>query len=186
MGTRGLIGFKSKGRRRATYNHFDSYPSGLGADIVKFLLSLTPDQWEKMIEQTNKIHWIRTDENESVEPELQEKYSKLGFSDTTVGKRDLGDVYCLLRNVQGAAALQPILDGTLQHLKDNSDFAKDALFCEWAYYIDFEERTLEVWKGFTDSGEIELRHNLPFNELRPGTMDAIQKEYMDNDSEGEA
>ena len=28
------------------------------------------------------------------------------------------------------------------------DFLADYLFCEWAYFIDFENKKLEVWKGF--------------------------------------
>lgn len=48
MGTRGLIGFIHKGRRRATYNQWDSYPSGLGDAIIKFILSLNDEQLEEM------------------------------------------------------------------------------------------------------------------------------------------
>lgn len=40
MGTRGLLGFIISGRRHASYNHFDSYPSGLGAQVAKFILGL--------------------------------------------------------------------------------------------------------------------------------------------------
>ena len=28
------------------------------------------------------------------------------------------------------------------------DFAQDSLFCEWAYVIDFDTNTFEVFKGF--------------------------------------
>jgi hypothetical protein len=28
------------------------------------------------------------------------------------------------------------------------DFAGDSLFCEWAYVVDFDENTFEVYKGF--------------------------------------
>ena len=27
------------------------------------------------------------------------------------------------------------------------EFLEDGLFCEWAYFIDFEERKLETWKS---------------------------------------
>jgi hypothetical protein len=32
------------------------------------------------------------------------------------------------------------------------DFLDDGLFCEWAYFIDFEIKKLEVWKGGPDAG----------------------------------
>ena len=35
MGTRGLIGIHSKQITKATYNHFDSYPSGIGLFILR-------------------------------------------------------------------------------------------------------------------------------------------------------
>lgn len=35
MGTRGAYGFRFEGRDYLAYNHFDSYPSGLGVDIAR-------------------------------------------------------------------------------------------------------------------------------------------------------
>ena len=49
--------------------------------------------------------------------------------------------------MQGAGALPRILDGTLNHLTDNSDFEEDTLFCEWVYWIDWEQKTFQVSDG---------------------------------------
>lgn len=59
MGTRGLLGhiIRSKNIRKASYNHFDSYPSGLGAQLAKFINGLNDEQIEKMIEMIGKIEW---------------------------------------------------------------------------------------------------------------------------------
>ena len=55
MGTRGAWGFLVDGDdSRITYNHFDSYPSGLGANLVKAIgkllaspeKSVARDKWE--------------------------------------------------------------------------------------------------------------------------------------------
>ena len=37
MGTRGFWGVRDNGRTRFTYNHFDSYPTGLGVDVAEFI-----------------------------------------------------------------------------------------------------------------------------------------------------
>jgi hypothetical protein len=76
--------------------------------------------------------------------ELQIRYSVAGFADLGVSHQSSNDWYCLLRNVQGADALPYILDGTLSHLTDNTDFEEDELSCEWAYFIDWEQKILTV------------------------------------------
>jgi hypothetical protein len=48
MGTRGILGFITKGVRRGTFNQFDSYPSGLGDAIIKFILAHTDEELEEM------------------------------------------------------------------------------------------------------------------------------------------
>lgn len=42
------------------------------------------------------------------------------------------------------------------------DFLADGLFCEWAYFIDFENKKLEVWKGMGYG----LAEEISFEELR--------------------
>ena len=34
------------------------------------------------------------------------------------------------------------------YLEDNINFAADSLCCEWAYVIDLDKRTFEVYEGF--------------------------------------
>lgn len=37
MGTRGFVGFVIDGQEKIGYNHFDSYPDGLGVDVLSWL-----------------------------------------------------------------------------------------------------------------------------------------------------
>jgi hypothetical protein len=37
MGTRGFLGFVLQDKEYITYNHFDSYPSGLGDAVLQWL-----------------------------------------------------------------------------------------------------------------------------------------------------
>jgi len=55
MGTRGLLGFIISGRRRASYNQFDSYPSGLGAQVAKFILGLKEGEKRAMLEHVHNV-----------------------------------------------------------------------------------------------------------------------------------
>jgi hypothetical protein len=41
MGTRGLYGFRKDGVDKTTYNHYDSYPEGLGNLVVDFVRNTT-------------------------------------------------------------------------------------------------------------------------------------------------
>jgi hypothetical protein len=62
------------------------------------------------------IEWVKEDTTPT--PEVQKYYSELGFADLEVNRKKLDDWYCLLRKVQGAAALPVILKGNLKHMID--------------------------------------------------------------------
>ncbi len=55
MGTRGLFGFKWKGKYYLAYNHYDSYFDGLGIDLIKEII--------KMIKENKINEWIHLLEN---------------------------------------------------------------------------------------------------------------------------
>ena len=55
MGTRGLLGFIIAGRRRASYNHLDSYPSGLGVQVAKFILGFKEGEKRAMLEHVRNV-----------------------------------------------------------------------------------------------------------------------------------
>ena len=113
MGTRGLLGFIILGQRYATYNHWDSYPNGLGKNIVEFILSLTPEDYNTMALLVTQITWV--DSESTLSPELQERYQKSGFADLSVSSCSPEEWYCLLRKTQGAAVLPAIQSGELKH-----------------------------------------------------------------------
>lgn len=49
------MGFIIKGVRKGAYNHFDSYPSALGNEIIRFILSLSEEQ---IIEMQAKVEAV--------------------------------------------------------------------------------------------------------------------------------
>lgn len=185
MGTRGLLGLIIKGKRHGAYNHFDSYPSGLGQDIVAFLLSLTEEDIKNMAARVAEITWV----SESSPPTKgqQEYYSSLDFANLRVSEGRLDEWYCLLHKMQGAAALPQVLNGKLKHLKEGIDFLEDGLFCEWAYFIDFEERKLETWKGESGDGS-KMIGEVTFDGLKSegkAYMEKMEKIGWGEDEEGE-
>ncbi|KIM38702.1 hypothetical protein M413DRAFT_29939 [Hebeloma cylindrosporum] len=92
-----------------------------------------------MARLVSEIAWVASKPPPSAE--LQERYQRFGFANLRVSSKIPENWYCLLRNVQGAAALPAIQSGKLKHMLRESSHGA------WAYYIDFESRMLETWGG---------------------------------------
>jgi hypothetical protein len=136
MGTRGLFGFIILGQRHAAYNNCDSYPDYLGKHIVKFILSLTPEDYATMARLVADITWV--DSESKASPELQERYHKLGFSDTRYTDGGLEEWCGLLFKMQKDAVLPAIQRGELKHLEESSKFS--TTICLLFLAADFIDR----------------------------------------------
>ena len=55
--TRGLLILIAKGERRVIYSPWDSMPTGMGVELVKFILSHTTRDLELLIERLEKMKW---------------------------------------------------------------------------------------------------------------------------------
>lgn len=147
MGTRGSVGIVSGGKFRGVYNHSDSYPGGLGDDVVSFVkeVNKTKTGWARLKRNIAKVEPI-TDKKPT--PEEIEAYKQ--YADLSVSNQSYEDWYCLLRNIQGMQTFAEILKGNLKHASFD-DFVKDSLFCEYAYVINLDDNTIEFYKGFQTS-----------------------------------
>lgn len=148
MSTRGFYGFFYKGETKGFYNHSDSYPSGLGADIVGYVRQFNDEQ---LAGTANRL--IAVSEDDKVPAKLAKRYAEfrsapnVGNRITADGKIDKSlNWYQLLHKLQGELA--PYIDGTVDHYVDYSAFLGDSLFCEWAYIFNMDERVLEVHTGY--------------------------------------
>ena len=110
--------------------------------------------------------------------EVQDRYITAGFADLDVSGKRADDWYCLLRNVQGAACLPRILDGSLKHLVDAADFESDALFCEWTYFIDWEKKGVKVHGGRGKGDRV-----CSFANLSKEWMESCEKSDSDGDDD---
>lgn len=136
MSTRGAFGFTKNGVNKITYNHFDSYPTGLGFDIIEFIMQ---NNIEKMNKIFDKITMVKYDDVPTVDQlKILEEYfgSKIDI-------RKIKDMEDLISSNQYITDFQK----GFPFMLDNESFMGDSLFCEYAYIINLDDNTLEVYYG---------------------------------------
>jgi len=141
MGTRGIYGIRKNNVDKITYNHFDSYPSGLGKQIAKFFADV---DLVKLGEVFDFIQLVKPDDivTEDIAKNIPAELSNF---EVDGGQKTF---YCYLRNAQGD--LSVYLKG-LKYMIDDHNFIKESLFCEWGYIVNLDTGKLEVWRGFQKS-----------------------------------
>jgi hypothetical protein len=147
MGTRSAIAIVKDGKMKASYNHYDGYPTGVGADLQRELQGVS---WDEIKAKASTLVWV--DSAETPTPEHVAAVAAAGFKpDPTVGKG--GDYYSLLREQHGS------LMGRLKVgvATDESTFPTDSLFCEYAYLFDLDKEVVEILKGLNKNRSKEHR-----------------------------
>lgn len=139
MGTRGAFGFYKDGVDKSTYNHYDSYPDGLGEEVVKFIRASNIVEMNEIFDRLTIVDSDATPTPEQIEACKQ-------YADTSVSTGQLTEWYVLLRSAQGD--LFALRDGLSYMIGGGKEFMKDSLFCEWAYIINLDDNVLEVYQGF--------------------------------------
>jgi hypothetical protein len=156
MSTRGILGFRISETDKVSYNHSDSYPDGLGIQVLGFIREVDDVELKEIAERIELI-------NEDIPPTAEQiKICKeAGTVDLNVSTRSEKDWYCLLRNAQGdlesyrKTAENP---SPLPFMVDSSGFMTDSLFCEWGYIINIDTGNLEIYKGFNEDPEAPGRY----------------------------
>lgn len=149
MGTRNLtMVIDPKGVTKvAQYGQWDGYPSGVGSTILDFLKAVVLVEFIQKLEsvqcdtqeQRNEfLKSIGLVEGKPATKKQEELYNERYFFDN----RDIaGDI---LTNIMECQDEQIVL-------VNSEDFASDSVFCEWAYVIDLQKMTFEVYEGFNKS-----------------------------------
>lgn len=141
MGTRGVFGVHVGGVDKLSYNHFDSYPEGLGDDVIKQYKELLETKTLAQVKHlAEALEPVDTDKK----PNKKQKKLLEAYCNTAVSEQSDDDWYCLMRNLQGNIA-ETLKVGLYL---PNNDFILDSLFCEWGYIFNFDTNKLEVYKGF--------------------------------------
>lgn len=149
MGTRHLTVVVVDGIHRvAQYGQWDGYPDGQGVTVAAFLHDvLTNNRLSEFEDKVRATQWV-TDE------QLEAMWMQAGAPKgaTSVGL-DVSDrfeqLFPELHRDTGAGVLQLILNSDKPPLlRDDMHFGLAGLFCEFAYVIDLDAKTLEFYKGF--------------------------------------
>jgi hypothetical protein len=156
MGTRHLISVVHNNEYKiAQYGQWDGYPSGQGVDVLKFCKEFLADPCSLNIflKQLDKVRFIDTDEysklwaNIGIDLNQNNGYVTISQSDKFDAK------YPYFSRDNSAKILNMIYNSSDDEilLTNSIDFASDSLFCEWAYVVDLDKMTLEIFKGFNSS-----------------------------------
>lgn len=146
MGTRNLIAVMVGGEYKiAQYAQWDGYPDGQGLRALDFARSLLePAKRERFVAALGRVRWLTDDEGKAAA-------EKVGCKDGWMNMEQADRYNELLPYVSrnhGARILDLVTDATGEVPLFNSiGFAKDSLFCEWAYVLDLDKNALEVFWG---------------------------------------
>ena len=134
MGTVGIVGYKYMGKSINTYNHFDSYPSALGMEVIKEIKKI--NDWERFRNNFNGIKIINSDYITSKD----EIESSIRWYDSQVGYGKKNDPYCLLRHLQGSIQIPSIYEGQVSMLIDGYPFDG------YSYILNLDDEMLEFYE----------------------------------------
>ena len=167
MGTRNLtVVVHNQEVKVAQYGQYDGFPDSLGVKLLKFFSN--PANTENLKKILPKVRlW-----NEKDQKQQDEFLESIGCTNGILNdkqKEEFKKRYPFrYRERYGRLREGQILEVLLEfhHLDelattDAYDFASDSLFCEWAYVIDYDTNTFEVYKGLNTSGISEEDRILP-------------------------
>lgn len=133
MGTRHLIAVQKDGRYGiAQYGQWDGYPSGQGVGVLAFCQKMDRAAFGRKVAATKFIDFTDQAEVDRINntPNWNTKWPWLS--------RDAGSDILDFVNDEPEGI----------QIKNSINFAGDSLFCEYAYVIDLDAGTLEVFTGF--------------------------------------
>ena len=152
MSTRGIYGFRKGNSKKYFYNHSDSYPSGLGLEIIDLIKKYSDDE---MLEIYNKTELV--DGNSHPSKEQINYCLSRGWTSLVVSEKSVDDWYCLLRNIQSPGDyVEAALENEKVYRIDDSDFLNDGIFCDYGYVIDLSRKKLIVYSASKKVGTLDF------------------------------
>ena len=139
MGTRNLTAVYIDGEYKvAQYGQWDGYPNGQGLTALHFLRDeMKEDIFKNAVRNSSVIT------KEEMDALLYENGENLYRAHPEFSRDTGAEILEILQNHPSG-----------MKLTDSIGFAADSIFCEWAYVIDFDNNTFEVYKGWNDKREL--------------------------------
>ncbi len=151
MGTRNLtIVIENGTHKLAQYAQWDGYPEGQGLTALDFCREhLASDGGRATFnEKLNMVRFVDSEEYKKFWDSIGVDLSNKDWVNMEESIR-FDKKYPYFSRDIGAKILSYIWNADDEVLtSDSYDFAADSLFCEWAYVIDLDKKTFEVYKGF--------------------------------------
>lgn len=150
MGTRHLTIAVVDGEHKvAQYGQWDGYPDGAGTTILAALKRAHAEDFDDFREKVRSTCFISNEE-------VERRWKEAGADDSGMVSMSVSDTmkskYPQLQRDMGYAIIDHLIDSAPgQELTDNITFVADSLFCEFAYVIDLDSNTFEVYRGFNQS-----------------------------------
>jgi hypothetical protein len=147
------MGWRVDGVDKLAYNHFDSYPGGLGLTVLSWLRAelVGPGAADRLAAKARELEVVRQGDLPTTARQLAVTGAEVPANrlDAELAARRLrgeepAEWYERLREDQGDPEAM-LRRGVLL---DDAAFIRDSLFCEWAYVVNCDDRTLEVYRGF--------------------------------------
>lgn len=169
MGTRNSVHvIVNKQTKIAKYCQWDGYASVRGVETLEVLRSfLKPTKTktfdERLQEMKQKVKGVIAISNE----EVNKRWKECGADDEGYVTMEVSDKFKqnyahLSRDMGGGEVLKLVVEGKINETNLDTEFVGDSLFCEWAYVVDLDKKTFEVYKGFNDK---PLKKNERFYEF---------------------
>jgi hypothetical protein len=150
VSTNGTFGFVIDGQTKVAYNHSDSYPSGLGVDVLGWLRRSLATRPDVLAHQARALRVVEMDSEPSDEDIRQ---LKRFYNPNVGGPSDRPTWYQLLRETQGDP--DAILAAGV--IEDASAYVG----IEYAYLVDFDQRVFVARDPF----DVSLGGTWPFDAL---------------------
>lgn len=150
MGTRHLTIMVVDGEHKvAQYGQWDGYPDGAGTTILAALKRAHAEDFEDFREKVRSTRFISAED-------VERRWKEAGADGSGMVSMEVSDAmkskYPQLQRDMGYAVVDHLIDSAPgQELTDNISFVADSLFCEYAYVVDLDANTFEVYRGFNQT-----------------------------------